>query len=118
MSSDSENLNAHLLDAIRSLTAKVDTLGLQVAASNVQMAELKTEMRIRPQCPKPGACLELEVEIAELHKRLTPLEAKLQQSVGGKRMLYVILTICTALGGIIGAKITKLLDVAAAALSN
>lgn len=100
------------LEVIRQLSQKIDTLATQVAASNISVAELRTELRLR-NCPAPGLCQATADQLSRLvettnkgfekvHERIDPLEQESQQRVGGMKMLVAAVGIASGVGAFLG----------------
>lgn len=108
-------MDEHQFQAIRELSAKIDVLATQVAASNINVAELRTELRTELRvrnCP-PGACQNTAEQLTRLmeattkgfeqvHTRIDPLEEESQQRVGGTKMLVAAVGVASGVGAFLG----------------
>jgi hypothetical protein len=75
---------------------KFDLLTSAVSELRIEMVEMRTEIRLRKDCPEPGACVALRAQV-EKHEQMV------QQAKGGWRLLAFAATS----GGLLGALITR-----------
>lgn len=59
---------------------KLDALSSVVNDLRIEVVELRTEMRLRKECPAPGSCIDLA-------KRVDAHEEVIQQAKGGWRLI-------------------------------
>lgn len=105
-------------DQISRILTALENLRETVNKQSIALAEVRTELKMRPQCPSPGSCTRLEKDMEELReqqaeqKRLheesaEELRAEIQdikdlinEVKGAKRMWLFMVCLCTALGSI------------------
>jgi hypothetical protein len=75
---------------------KLDLLTSAINDMRIEMVELRTEIRLRKECPEPGACVLLRKQV-EKHEEMV------QQAKGGWRLLAFAATS----GGLLGALISR-----------
>lgn len=56
----------HLLRALQELTVTTNAMRAEVTDLKVQVGKLQTEMALRPTCPHPGKCGDLEEDFKEM----------------------------------------------------
>lgn len=78
---------------------KLDALSSLVNNMRIELVELRTEIRLRKECPSPGACLQLAEQV-KAHEEL------LQQAKGGWKLIVG----ATVSSGALGAAIAHFLQ--------
>lgn len=76
------------------LFEKLDDVSRLVSDMRVEVAEMKAELRMRKECPNPGACIELAKRVDE-HDRV------IQQAKGGWKLIIAATISSGALGALI-----------------
>jgi hypothetical protein len=82
-----DDVNQRLFEKIDALTAVVNDL-------RVEVVEMRTEMRLRKECPSPGECVVLSAKVAE-HEKV------IQQARGGWKLVTAAVISSGMLGGIV-----------------
>lgn len=102
-----------LLVKISELSGKLDATQATVGKLEVHVAELRTRMELRPECPSPGECIRLRDDQAGLREEVDASLAAMRGDVethkqliselkGGWKALVIICSVCSTLGGIAG----------------
>lgn len=76
------------------LFEKLDDVSRLVSDMRVEVAEMKAELRMRKECPNPGACIDLAKRVDE-HDRV------IQQAKGGWKLIIGATITSGALGAFI-----------------
>lgn len=84
---------------------------------NLNVTRLETEFKLRT-CPSPGKCEALAPAVESLNKRLRVFEDGALQVKGAKKATIVIIMLCSAFGGAVGAKTMKVVDSFANAVTS
>jgi SMC interacting uncharacterized protein involved in chromosome segregation len=105
-------------DQISRILSALDALRETVNQQSITIAEIKTELKMRPQCPSPGSCnrLEKDMEVLrdqqaeqsrmheeaseELRTEIQDIKDLINEVKGAKRMWIFMVCLCTALGSI------------------
>lgn len=122
MSTENDNslaLQNQLLNVLRcfsELRDEIKELRDEVHRGNVHVAKLETEFKLRA-CPSPGRCESLAPEISAIDKRLRVFEDGALQLKGARKATIVMIMVCSALGGAVGAKTMKAVDAFANAVT-
>lgn len=101
MSDDQTRL---ILAAIAEQGARVEALRSEVAAQNVAMARLETEVKLRA-CPNPGVCNDLMPRVIRLEGEVRSVADLVQQVKGARMTLAGVVAVGSLLSGALGAKI-------------
>lgn len=78
---------------------KLDALSSLVNNMRIELVELRTEMRLRKECPAPGSCVQLAEQV-KAHEEL------MQQAKGGWKLIVG----ATISSGALGAAISHFLQ--------
>ena len=82
-----DDINQRIFEKFDHLTSVLNEL-------RVELVELRTELRLRKECPQPGACVELAAKVAE-HERIV------QQAKGGWKFITGAVISSGLLGGLV-----------------
>jgi outer membrane murein-binding lipoprotein Lpp len=104
MSDDSIRL---ILASLEATNAKIEQVRAEVAAQNVAVARLETEVKLRA-CPSPGACNELLPRILKLEESIRPIQDRIEQVKGARWTLGAMVTAAGFLAGVLGSKLSTL----------
>jgi len=87
-------------DTNQRIFEKIDLLTSILNDMRVEMVEMRTELRLRKECPNPGACLELAVKVAD-HERT------IEQARGGWKVIAAAVFSSGLLGGVVSSWLTS-----------
>ena len=82
-----DDINQRIFEKFDHLTSVLNEL-------RVELVELRTELRLRKECPEPGACLHLAAKVAE-HEKV------IQQAKGGWKVVAAAVFSSGLLGGVV-----------------
>lgn len=91
--STQDDTNTRIFEKLDALTAIVTDL-------RVEIVEVKTELRLRKECPEPGACIALA-------KTVTEHERTINQAKGGWKLITGAVISSGLLGGLITNWLSK-----------
>ena len=81
-------------DTNQRIFEKIDHLTAIINDMRVEMGEMRTELRMRKECPSPGACVDLAAKVAE-HEQV------IQQARGGWKIVAAAVFSSGLLGGVV-----------------
>jgi hypothetical protein len=90
---------SHQDDINQRIFEKLDALSLVINDLRMEVVELRTEMRLRKECPAPGSCVDLA-------KTVKNHEEMMQQAKGGWKLIVG----ATISSGALGAAISHLIQ--------